>query len=542
VNSTDWNDSGVTHRVWSCEVLREDLRTILQQKFPDEDIVIDYVPKGKPGDYYTNLAFRIASREGKDPMQVAEKIAGEIRSPILKDVAAHQPAFVNFTLKEEYLCANLLKETDIDIGQGKSILIEFVSANPTGPINVVSARAAAVGDSLRKMLQKTGFKAHSEYYINDAGRQIDLLAESVRQRMIEIEGGNAQIPENGYHGEYVKDVAKEMLARGIDKHDDIKEQSVEYFVKDHRKVMDDFGVHFDFWTHESTIYKSGYVDRVMDVLRSKNLVYNEDGATFFKAREFGDNKDRVIVTTDNRNTYLLPDIAYHLQKLERKYNQLVDIWGPDHHGRIKGIQGGIEALGYRPDMLKVLIVQEVKLKKDGKSLTMSKRAGTFETLSDLLESIPKDVVRFFFLMRSSSQHLDFDLDLALKQSEENPVYYVQYAYARIMSIIRHARESKIEPTDAVDLSLIREEEELQLVKDILRFPEKLEDAVRSLEPYMVTYYMIDMAHDFHYFYQRHRVVSDDKKLTQARLYLIAKTAATIRNGLDVLGVSCPEKM
>ncbi len=538
----DWNDCGAMLHVWSCKVVRDDLKAVLAQQFPQEEIVIDYVPKDKPGDYYTNLAFRIASREGEEPMQVAEEIAAQIHSPILKKVTVHPPAFINFTLKEEYLLEQLMKATELDIGHGQSILLEFVSANPTGPINVVSARAAAVGDSLVRMLKETGYKAESEYYINDAGRQIELLTESVRQRMIENQGGNAEIPQNGYHGEYIKDVARVMITKGIERNEDIRAHAVEYFVNEHKQVMDGFGVHFDHWTQESTIHKNGYVDRVLATLKNKNLIYGEDGATFFKASEFGDDKDRVIVTSDNRSTYLLPDIAYHLNKLERKYDLMVDIWGPDHHGRIKGIKGGIQALGYSPDILKILIVQEVKLKKGGRIVSMSKRAGTFETLSELLENIPKDVVRFFFLMRSSSQHLDFDLDLAMKQSDENPVYYVQYAHARIMSIILHARECGIDMVKGADLTLIREQEELQLVKDIVKFPEKLEDAVRNLEPYMIAYYLIDIAHNFHYFYQKHRVVSDDKKLTQARLCLIDRAAATIRKGLEVLGVSCPDKM
>ena len=523
-------------------MIRQDLRAILKELFPDEDIVIDYVPKDKNGDYYTNLAFRVASREGKTPVEVAQAIASQIRNPIIKEVTVHQPAFINFTLSEEYLYEQLTAQTTLDIGQGKSVLIEYVSANPTGPINVVSARAAAVGDSLIRLLKAAGFTAHAEYYINDVGRQTDLLAESVRQRMIEIEGDRAQIPENGYHGKYVKEVAKAALAKGIKDHHEIKAHSIEYFIEGHKRVMSDFGVRFDTWTRESDIYKENYIERVLETLRSKSLTYTEDGATFFKASAFGDDKDRVIVTSENRNTYLLPDIAYHVQKIERKYDQLVNIWGPDHHGRIKGILGGIQALGYPADILKILIVQEVKLKKGGKSITMSKRAGTFETLSDLLEKVPKDVVRFFFLMRSSSQHLDFDLDLALRQSDENPVYYVQYAYARIKSIIKFAGESGFEPRGQVDLSLMHEKEELNLIRNILKFPEILEDAVRALEPYVIAYYMIDLAHDFHYFYQKHRVVSDDIKLTQARLYLIEKTAATIKNGLDLLGVSCPEKM
>ena len=523
-------------------MVREDLRQILKAQFPDEEIVIDYVPKGKEGDYYTNLAFKIAAREGKNPKEVASSIASQIKSRIVKRTSVHEPAFINFTLSEEYMHEQLSKDLEVDIGKGKSILIEYVSANPTGPINVVSARAAAVGDSLIRLLKKTGFKAYAEYYINDAGRQTDLLAESVYQRMLEIRGGTGRIPEHGYHGEYVKELARKVIAEGLEKHEDIKKYCIEYFANQHQKVMENFGVVFDQWTFESSIHKKNYVERVLEVLDSKGLIYMQDGALYFKATDFGDDKDRVIITSDKRNTYLLPDIAYHLDKIERKFDQLVNIWGPDHHGRIKGIVGGIEALGYPASIIKILIVQEVKLRQSGKLISMSKRAGTFTTLSSLLEKVSRDVVRFFFLMRSSSQHLDFDLDLAVKQSDENPVYYVQYAHARIKSIIGHAKENGIEPSDRADLSLIKEKEELTLMKDILKFPEVLEDAVHTFDPYMITYYMIDLARDFHYFYQKHRVVGEDRALTQARLYLINKTATIIRNGLELLGVSCPEKM
>ena len=529
-------------RNWSLNVIREELRKILQEQFPDEHIVIDYVPRNKQGDYYTNLAFRIASREGKKPQEVAERIASQIRNPIIKEVTVQSPAFINFTLSNEYLYDQLSKETKLDIGENKSILIEFVSANPTGPINVVSARAAAIGDSLIRLLRKVGFKSYAEYYVNDSGRQTDLLAESVKQRITEMQGGNARIPEDGYHGDYIKDVARNAMNKGLTDYEEIRRYSIEYFINEHKSVMKDFGVHFDVWTLESEIYKKNYVNKVLGILQDKTLTYVDDGALYFKSSDFGDDKNRVIVTSDNRHTYLLPDIAYHLEKIDRNYHQLVNIWGPDHHGRIKGILGGIQALGYPSDILRVLIVQEVKLKKGGKLITMSKRAGTFATLNDLLDKVPRDVVRFFFLMRSSSQHLDFDLDLALKQSEENPVYYVQYAYARIKSIIRYARESSINLREDADLSLIKEQEEFELIKNILKFPEILEDAVRNFDPYTITYYMIDIARDFHAFYQKHRVVSDDKRLTQARLYLISKAAKTIKDGLELLGVSCPEKM
>ncbi len=524
-------------------MIRNDIRTILLALFPGEDIAVDYVPRDKEGDYCTNLAFRIASREGKDPWDTAQRIASRIDNPIFKRVNVYRPAFINFTLSEEYLYQQLTADTTLDIGKGKRYLIEFVSANPTGPINIVSARAAAVGDSLIRLLKKTGYAADAEYYVNDMGRQTDLLAESVYQRILELKGGRAEIPEGGYHGEYIKDVAREVIEKGLEDHEDIKNYAVEYFVRNHQDVLRNFGVAFDVWTRESDVYKGGYVERALSAITEKGLTYTEDGAVFFKTTEYGDDKDRVIITSDKRNTYLLPDIAYHLNKMERNaYDELIDIWGPDHQGHIKGMLGGMQALGYEADTLRILIVQEVKIKEHGKILSMSKRAGTFASLGELLERVPRDVIRFFFLMRSSSQHLEFDIDLALKQSDENPVYYVQYAHARINSIIERAAESGIEVPRSANLSLLKEDEELTLIKDIIRFEETLHDAAVNLEPYMVTYYMIDLARDFHAFYQKHRVVCDDRQLCESRLYLIQRTAARIKEGLDLLGVSCPEKM
>jgi arginyl-tRNA synthetase len=524
-------------------MIRQDLKNILQKIFPNETVIIDYVPKGKEGDYSTNLAFKIAAKKGKKPFDIANQIARQIKNPMIKSVTVHEPGFINFILREDYLLNKVFKEEQtINIGRGKKILLEFVSSNPTGPITIVTARAAAVGDALVKVLNKTGFEADAEYYVNDGGRQIDLLAESVRQRMMELDGGKIHIPENGYQGEYIIDVAKEVKQKGLKELEDIKNYSVNYFVNQEKRTLENFGVVFKNWIRESDIYKKGYVEDTLNYLKEKNLTYLKDGALFFRSTEFGDDEDRVIIAKDGRHTYLLPDIAYHRDKINRNYDKLINVWGPDHHGYIKRLTGGVRALGYPEDVIKILIVQEVKLKKAGKYVTMSKRAGTFETLNDLLAQIPKDVVRFFFLMRSSSQHLDFDLDLALKESDENPVYYIQYAYARINSIINHAREKGFANIDKFEQSYIKEKEEIALVKNILKFPEVLEDTVRNLEPFAITYYLIDTAHIFHYFYQKHRVVGDDKKLSKARLALIKKTAETIKSGLDILGVSCPERM
>jgi len=524
-------------------MIRQELMNILQKIFPDEDIVIDYVPKEKQGDYSTNIAFRIAAQKKKQPYEIAQEIASLIQHPMIESISVHKPAFINFTIANGYILKKLFSEPDtIDLGKGQKIMIEFVSANPTGPINIASARAAAVGDSLVKLLNRTGYEVVSEYYVNDGGKQSSLLAESVKQRIRELNGKSADIPEGGYHGEYIIDLAREIKEKGIADIEKIKECAIDYFIEGHKRILQEFGVEFNNWIRESSIYEKGYVDEVLGLFQEKKLTYVKDGAVWLRTTEFGDKEDRVVITSDKRHTYLLPDIAYHLDKMKRQYNRLINIWGPDHQAQIRSLQSGMMALGYPRGTLEVLIVQQVHLRKAGKLIKMSKRAGVLKTLEELLKHIPKDVVRFFLLMRSNSQHLDFDLDLALKQSDENPVYYIQYAHARIKSIIKKAQEQGIECCNSFAKDLIKEKEEITLAKAILRYHEVVEDAARNFEPYMLAYYLIELARVFHYFYQKLRVIGENKKLTQARLALINRTAETIKSGLEILGVSCPERM
>jgi len=526
--------------------IKSRLRTLLHEYYPDEEIWVDSVPRDKEGDYSTNLALKTAPRAGVTPMVQAEKIAAEIRDPMIDRVSVYPPGFVNFTIRRDFFFERLRNEDfSLSTGAGERILVEFVSANPTGPMNIVSARAAAVGDALVRLLKAAGNQAFGEYYVNDMGRQTELLARSVQARIAEIEGREAKIPEDGYHGEYIIEVAREALKSGKKNLEELGKFAVETFLQMGKNTLKSFNVVFDYWVRESEIYKKDLIDKVLETLNQKSLIYRKDGAQFFKATEFGDTEDRVLITSNNRNTYLLPDLAYHLDKISRGYDRLINIWGPDHDGYIKRLVGGVKALGYPAErIVKVLIVQEVKIKKGAQYLTMSKRAGSFTTLDELLAVIPRDVARFFFLMRSSSQPLDFDLDLALKTSEENPVYYVQYAHARIKSIIAFAQEKgAVMPSDAdAPLDRLVEKEEQYLIKDILRLPEVIEDATRSLEPYFLTYYLIDLARDFHIFYDRHRVVCEDPVRTQARLYLVRRTADALKKGCDLMGISCPDKM
>ncbi|MEO0106658.1 MAG: arginine--tRNA ligase, partial [candidate division WOR-3 bacterium] len=465
-----------------------------------------------------------------------------IKSPLISETIVYPPGFLNFVLNLSSIKERFKEDEYLNIGNGLKVNVEFVSVNPTGPINIVNGRAAAFGDSLVRLLNYAGFKADAEYYINDCGRQIDLLAESIKQRMNQIEGKSFSIPDNGYHGEYLIPVARRFIDKNITDIDRIKKEAVDYFIQQHQSMLKEFRVNFKNWIRESEIRNKGYIEKILKIFDDKDLLFEQDGAKYFKTTVFNDTRDRVIITKDNRYTYLLPDIAYHMNKIERHYKFLITILGPDHLGQVNSLYAGLKALDYPENILKIIIVQEVKLKRNGAYISMSKRAGTFITLEDLLNEIPIDVCRFFFLMRSSSQHLDFDLDLARKVSEENPVYYVQYAYARIMSIIRFACEQSIEVSENPDIDLLKEKEEITLMKYVLRFNEIVEDSVKNLEPYMMTYYLIELARIFHHFYQRHRVVTNDEILTRARLFLVKKTADTIKKGMELIGCSCPERM
>ncbi len=523
-------------------MIRDEIKKILQDVCSGEKIEIDYVPADKKGDYSTNIAMRLAAKKSMNPLKLAEDITKKINSPLITEAIIYPPGFINFVLNPEYLKEKFKKHEKCNIGQGIKINVEFVSVNPTGPINIVNGRAAAFGDALVRLLNYCGFNADAEYYINDSGRQIDLLAESIKQRMHQIEGKPYSIPDDGYHGEYLIPIARHFYEQNIHDIEKIKIDAVDHFIKQHQTMLQNFRVIFKNWIRESEIRNKGYVERVLKIFKDKGLLFEQDNATYFKTTLFNDTRDRVIITKDGRYTYLLPDIAYHLNKIERGYDHLITILGPDHLGQINSLYAGLKALDYPDNILKIIIVQEVRLKKDGAYISMSKRSGTFIALEDLFAEIPVDVIRFFFLMRSSSQHLDFDLDLARTVSEENPVYYVQYAYARIMSIIKYAQEQGISMSEEETLSMIKEKEEFDLIKYVLRFEEIVEDAVNNLEPFMLTYYLVELARLFHYFYQKHRVVGDNKDLTRARLFLINRTALTLRTGMELLGCSCPERM
>ncbi|HHW18020.1 MAG TPA: arginine--tRNA ligase [Firmicutes bacterium] len=527
------------------------------------EIKLETPPRPEQGDFATGVAMAIAREIKSDGRSVAGAIVKNLSlddSSILRvDIAG--PGFINFFLGTDWLeraMARIWKEGPLygrtGYGQGKRILLEFVSANPTGPLNVVNARAAAVGDCLAALLEASGYSVSREFYVNDAGNQVSLLADSLEARCRQLLGEDAPLPENGYRGEYLIDLARELLASEGQKilelppeerHERLKSFAVSRMVEKQRKTLLDYGLKYDTWFSEKTLRETGAHRQIVDILREKGYTYEKDGAIWFRSTEFGDDKDRVLVKSDGEITYFVPDLAYHKNKMDRGFDHLIDILGPDHHGYVKRLSGGLKALGYPEDALEVLIVQTVRLVRGKEVVKMSKRGGEFVTMDELLEEVGKDACRFFFLMRSPESHLDFDLDLAKLQSNENPVYYVQYAHARIASIFRQARQEGFvlgSGPNEVRFSLLRDPSEIQLMKALAAFPEEVHEIAEAREPNRLIKYMIDVASLFHSFYTRCRVLGEEKELSAARLYLARLTQVVLANALRMAGISAPESM
>jgi arginyl-tRNA synthetase len=446
--------------------------------------------------------------------------------------------------------------------------MEFVSSNPTGPLHIGHGRGAVVGDVLANILKKTGYNVVKEYYVNDAGKQIETLGESTYTRWKELKGEDVVFDDHFYQGAYVKDIAAVAIKEGLPVPADRKE-AILYFAKLAGDIvlegikgdLESFGVFFDNYFSEMTLHKNGIVEATLESLKTKGYAYEQDGALWFRTSLFEKDEDRVLIKSDGEKTYFASDIAYHSDKFNRSFDILIDIWGSDHHGYIPRMKAGIEATGGRKENLRVLLIQFVTLLEDGKPVGMSTRSGQFTTLKEVLDEVGRDVARFFFLMRKSDAHLEFDLDLAKKASSENPVYYVQYAYARIASIFRNAKEDgviidfpkvkarrqsanddKAQKDDAVRVDLLTVKEEIDLIKAILHLYDILEGSARSLEPHRITFYLIDLVSKFHSYYNKTRILKNEKNLTVARLLLLYVLQQVIKYGLDILGVSAPEKM
>ncbi len=521
------------------------------------------------GDLSTPVAMSLSKQLRRPPRKIAEEIIANMKAGgDFEKIEVAGPGFINFTLKKESLyrsLSGLLRGGKAllaakDIGKGRKILLEFVSANPTGPLHLGHGRGAALGAALANLLSAAGFRVTKEYYINDAGRQMSLLGESVFSKYQELLGASYPFPEDGYRGAYVEDIAKKIAREESDKYRGLEfapPQSSFFSGYACRQMLAQikadlaaFGVTFDTWQSEKELYDRHEVEKALEYLRGKGFIYENEGATWFKATQFGDEKDRVIIKNDGKYTYFASDIAYHKKKVDGGYDELIDIWGADHHGYIPRVKAALESLGYEKERLKVLLVQMVSLLRGGRPVQMSKRAGEFISLRDVMEEVGADTTKFMFLTRKADSHLDFDLEVAKAASAENPVYYVQYAYARINSILRHAVEKGFCVSDAegetecaeADLVALAEPEELRLIKKVLLYPAVFEAAVHAREPHRITFYLQELAGLFHPYYNRHRIVTEDSRLTLARIALSRAARLVLRDGLQMLGVAAPERM
>ena len=511
------------------------------------------------GDFSTNMAMIIGGRDKKNPRQIATQLSEMLDrdTELVEKVEIAGPGFVNFFIRQavwqsvvEPICTQDKEYGLSEIGKDRKVLVEFVSANPTGPLSIGHGRQAVLGDAIARLLEVTGHTVTREYYYNDAGRQMRVLGDSTRARYQELLGLKANFPEDGYQGEYIYDIARKLIEETGDSlkdSDDLqqfKEKAEQEIFVNIEATLKRLDITFDNYYNEHSLYEKGLIDDVVEELRKKDLVYDEDGAVWFKTTEFGQEKDRVIIKSSGEPTYRLPDIAYHREKFRRGFDWLVDIFGADHIATVPDVLAGVRALGYDDSKVTVVLHQFVTLTREGKQVKMSTRKANFITVDELFDEVGPDVVRFFFLTRKADSQLEFDLDLATKESQENPVFYVQYANARLSSIQKKALEKGISRIDLekVALQKLCLPEELNMLKALASFPELVEDAALELSPHRVIFFLLDLAGQFHSYYNRHMVISDDHELTQARLWLAEALRIVFRNGLQVVGLSAPESM
>lgn len=541
--------------------LSDQLRRLLRQcladlGYPEVPVILEVPPDMETlGDRSTTVALSLARELRLAPRGIADTIAQAIlarEKHLLAWVKTVNPGYLNFKWSDEALRGLLQGILDVgadygssSLGAGERRLFEFVSANPTGPMNIVSARAAALGNSLVRLQKKIGFDVASEFYVNDSGRQIRLLGESVQSRAAELAGQSAVIPEDGYHGGYVRDLAQVALERFPGdvfsaSGDDVGRWAASHIVEDQRRTLKNYGVEFDGWFHESDLYKDGRHFQALGRLTDSGYVYEKDGAKYFRSTAFGDDEDRVVITSDGRPTYFLPDIAYHLHKAERGYAAAIDLLGPDHHGHAQRMQAAMRALGLPDGFLEIIIVQQVNLLRAGQPVKMSKRTGEMITMDELLDEVGVDAAKQIFLSRRWSSHLDFDIEVAKDRSEKSPVFYVQYAHARICSIFKKAEW--IDEPSLDDLLGLQAPQERHLLHQLSLFPDVIEGSALQYAPHRLNAYLGDLATVFHAFYHECRVLSDDASLTRARLALCRAVQIVLKEGLRLLGMSAPESM
>lgn len=526
------------------------------------EIVLETPREKVHGDFSTNLAMQLTRIAKQNPRQIADKIVNHIqRDEVYVDrIEIAGPGFINFYMDKSFLYGVIhqIEQSGDDfgrvgIGNGTKIQVEFVSANPTGSLHLGHARGAAFGDSLCNLLDFAGYEVTREYYINDAGNQIMNLAKSIEARYKQALGHEAEMPEDGYYGEDIIEFARQLVERDGDLYLSwSEEERLQYFrsygleqeLAKIRRDLERFRVRFDVWTSETALYESGAVEAVLQELRDKGETYEADGAVWLRTTDYGDDKDRVLVKNDGSYTYLTPDIAYHKDKYKRGFDRLINIWGADHHGYIPRMKAAMEALGYSPDRLTVLVTQMVSLYQGGEKVKMSKRTGKAVTMEDLMDEVGVDAIRYFFAMRGIDSHLDFDMDLAVSQSNDNPVYYVQYAHARICSIFRQAEEQgiRLPGFDEIDLKKLGSEQEFDLLRKLGELPEEVKEAAELHAPHRLIRYIYELASMFHSYYKAERIITDDPAQTHARLALVDCVRTVLRNVLRLIGVSAPERM
>jgi arginyl-tRNA synthetase len=549
--------------------LRQILTRTLERLRDSGELVFEKIPAfeveapklAEHGDFAANVALVLAKQAKLPPRKVAEIIIKNLAAPegMLAKVEIAGPGFLNFFLADTYWYQVLptmerLGEAygNSDLGAGQKVQVEFVSANPTGPLHIGHGRGAALGDALARLLAAAGYQVVREYYINDVGNQILTLGKSLYFRLREQSGEVIEFPEDGYQGGYMRDLARDYLAQGkpappVPAHEDDLQELGRYagdvILAEIQQDLEDFGVGFDHWFSETELYRQGLVEKSFEFLKKRGFLYEREGALWFKATEFGDDKDRVVRRSNGATTYFASDIAYHLYKFQQDYDLVVDIWGADHHGYVPRLQAAVQALGVQ-GRLKVILVQLVSLLRQGEPVAMTTRGGTFVTLREVLDEVGKDAARFIFLTRRPDAHLEFDLEVAKKQSNENPVYYVQYAHARLASVFRQAAAQGLEASqeDADSAAYLTLPEELTLLRMLGNYPELVEGAARFLEPHRLTYFLTELAGQLHSYYYKHRFISEDLPLSRARLRLVQGVKLVLSHGLRLLGVAAPESM
>lgn len=543
------------------ETLIEEIKqAILKAELVTEvpEIKIENPKDTKNGDYATNIAMVLTKFAKRNPREIAQAIVDnlDVQKADVSKVDIAGPGFINFYMDNAYLTGiiteALTKKVDFGKGEPKDerILVEYVSANPTGSLHIGHARNAAVGDTLSNVLSAAGYDVLREYYINDAGKQIENLAYSIEARFLQALGEDKALPADGYHGKDIIEIGKD-LAEKHPEYKDVEEAErikafrklgLDYEMEKLKKDLTEFNVHFDNWFSETSLYENKEIDKALEQMRQRGYIFEEDGATWLRTTEFGDDKDRVLIKKDGSYTYFLPDIAYHYDKIERGYDTLINLFGADHHGYINRLKASLEAFGVDSKRLEIQVMQMVRLLQDGQEVKMSKRTGNAITLRDIMDEVGIDAARYFLTMRSPDSHFDFDMELAKSESSDNPVYYAQYAHARICSMLRQAKEVGITPSRDVNYALITNEKAFELLKRVADFESVIEQAAEHRAPHRITNYIQDLAAHFHKFYNAEKVLTDDIEKSRAYVAMIEAVRITLQNALTLVGVSSPEKM